>query len=94
MAAFDDGVHTRLKFSARIELPAIFVRNDDDTESLLNFHVEEGDVVIHRVARRLILRRGKLAACIVNKGFAGPGQRLDTGTLSPDVMRTRKEPGL
>ncbi len=94
LAAFDDGIHTRLTFSVRAELPAIFVRNDDDTESLLNFHVEEGVVVIHRVARKLILRRGKLTACIVNKGFSGAGERLDTGTVSPEVMRARKEPGL
>ena len=59
IAASDDGVHTRLTFSANGDLPAIFVRNDDDSESLLNFSVDAGDVVIHRVARRFILRRGK-----------------------------------
>ena len=32
------------------ELPALFVRNDDGTESLLNFSIDEGDVLIHRVA--------------------------------------------
>ena len=91
VAASDDGVHTRFTFSARAELPAIFVRNDDGSESLLNFSVEEGDVIIHRIARQFILRRGRLTGCVVNKGFAGAGERLESGTLSPDVQRERKD---
>jgi len=87
VAASDDGVHTRLKFAARSELPAVFVRNDDGSESLLNFNIDRGDVVIHRVARRLILRRGRLAGCVVNEAFEGIGERLESGTLSPHVHR-------
>ena len=90
VAASDDGVHTRLTFSAKAELPAIFVRNDDDSESLLNFSIDDGDVVVHRVARRFILRRGRLTGCIVNKAFFGGGERLESGTVAPDVRRDRK----
>jgi type IV secretion system protein VirB9 len=89
-AASDDGVHTRLTFAAKGELPAIFVRNDDGSESLLNFSIDEGDVIVHRVARRFILRRGRLTGCIVNKGFVGSGERLESGTVAPDVKRERK----
>ncbi len=88
--ASDDGVHTRLKFGAQAELPAVFVRNDDGSESLLNFDIEGGVMVIHRVARRFVLRRGALTGCIVNKGYGGTGARLDSGTVSPDVERVRK----
>jgi type IV secretion system protein VirB9 len=87
VSASDDGVHTRLRFPANRDLPAIFVRGDDDSESLLNYSMEGGDVIVHRVARRFILRRGKLIACIVNKGFTGGGIRLDSGTVTPDVER-------
>lgn len=90
VAASDDGVQTRLTFAARSELPAIFVLNDDGTESLLNFSIDEGDVVIHRVAPKFIVRRGRLTGCIVNKGFLGGGDRLKSGTLAPDVARERK----
>jgi type IV secretion system protein VirB9 len=86
-SASDDGVHTRLTFAANSDLPAIFVRNADDSESLLNFSVDAGDVVIHRVAQRFILRRGKLTGCVVNRGFAGGGKRLESGTVAPDVER-------
>ncbi|MDP9084597.1 MAG: TrbG/VirB9 family P-type conjugative transfer protein [Pseudomonadota bacterium] len=87
VAAGDDGVHTRLRFSANADLPAIFVRNDDGSESLLNFSMEGGDVIIHRVAKRFILRRGRLTGCVVNHGFAGGGLRLNSGTVAPDVER-------
>lgn len=90
-AAFDDGVQTRLTFGNRSEIPAIFVRNDDGSESLLNFSMDGGDVVIHRVAPKFILRRGRLTGCIVNKSFAGAGLRLETGTVSPGVTRELKE---
>lgn len=88
VAASDDGVHTRLRFGARAELPAIYVGTEEGGESLLNFSIEDGDVVIHRVAPKFILRRGKITGCIVNKGFSGGGERLKSGTVAPDVVRT------
>jgi type IV secretion system protein VirB9 len=91
VAASDDGVQTRITFSDRSEIPALFVRNEDGSESLLNFSMDAGDVVIHRLAPKLILRRGRLTGCIVNKGFAGAGQRLQSGTVSPLVERDVKE---
>ena len=90
-AASDDGVQTRLSFGARSELPVLFVRNDDGSESLLNFSIAQGDVLIHRVAARFIVRRGRLAGCIVNKGFQGSGERLKSGTIAPEVTRERKD---
>lgn len=90
-AASDDGVHTRLTFGDRSEIPAIFVRNEDGSESLLNFSMDQGVVVIHRLAPKFILRRGRVTGCIVNKGFTGTGLRLDTATVSPRVERDVKE---
>jgi type IV secretion system protein VirB9 len=91
-AVSDDGVQTRITFGDRSEIPAIFVRNEDGSESLLNFSMEAGEVVIHRLAPRFILRRGRLTGCIVNQGFSGAGLRLDTGTVSPEVERKLKGP--
>ncbi len=90
VAASDDSVHTRLWFADRAELPAIFVRNEDGSESLLNFSIDHGDVLIHRLAPKLILRRGRLTGCIVNQGYAGSGTRLESGTVSPQVERERR----
>ena len=90
MSAYDDGVHTHLRFQARSEFPAIFVKNDDASESLLNFNIEDDEVVIHRVTPRLILRRGKLVGCVVNRSFAGGGERLKSNTTVPGVDRATR----
>ncbi|HXS21333.1 MAG TPA: TrbG/VirB9 family P-type conjugative transfer protein [Steroidobacteraceae bacterium] len=93
-AAWDDGIQTTLVFGARAELPAIFALNDDGSESLLNFNVRAGRVVLQRIARRLIVRRGKLAGCIIDQAFAGGGKRLSSGTIAPNVERvTRRTAG-
>ncbi len=93
VSAWDDGVHTHLRFGAQAELPALFVANDDGSESLLNFDIEAGEVVIHRVARRFVLRRGALTGCIVNRGYRGSGEQLESGTVSREVSRVRREVG-
>jgi len=91
IAASDDGVRTRLTFGAKAELPAVFLSNADGSESLLNFSMEEGDVLIQRVASRFILRRGRLTGCVVNRAYTGGGERLQSGTVAPGVERSRKE---
>ena len=91
VSAWDDGVQTRLRFDSHAELPAIFVRNDDGGESLVNFTVDAGELVIHRIARQLTVRRGHLYGCILNHGYAGSGERLESGTVAPAVKRTTRE---
>lgn len=92
VAASDDGVHTRIKFGSRAEIPALFVRNEDGSEALLNYSMDGDDVVIHRLAAKFILRRGRITGCIVNKGYRGAGERLESGTISPQIERERREP--
>lgn len=89
VAAYDDGLQTHLRFSAYAEFPAIFVENEDNTEALINFHIDpdNGDVVIHRIGRRFVLRRGDLVGCIENRHFTGGGKRTASGTVNPDVLR-------
>ncbi len=88
--AFDDGVHTHLRFGAGDELPAVFVVNADGSESLLNFTVSSGEMVIHRVGARFVLRRGRLRGCIVNRGPQGGSRELRSGTVAPDVERATR----
>jgi type IV secretion system protein VirB9 len=90
-AASDDGVQTRLTFNARGEWPAIFVRNEDGSEALVNFHAEGTTAVLHRVARTFVLRRGTLVGCVENRGYAGSGQWVASGALdSGSVREVRK----
>ena len=94
IGAWDDGVQTTLVFGAQRELPAVFAWNADGSESLVNFSVRGGKLIVQRVVRRLILRRGKLAGCIVDRAFTGAGERLSSGTIAPEVQRAvRKADG-
>ena len=93
VAASDDGVETTLVFGTHSELPAVFASNEDGSESLVNFSVHAGRIVVQRIVRRLILRRGKLAGCIVDRAFKGGGQRLSSGTIAPNVERVTRRAG-
>jgi type IV secretion system protein VirB9 len=87
VAVSDDGVQTRITFDVRGEWPAMFVRNADGTESLLNFHAEGTTAVVHRVAPAFVLRRGRLVGCVENRGYAGSGRWVDSGTSDPTFKR-------
>jgi type IV secretion system protein VirB9 len=93
VAAWDDSVQTTLVFGVHAELPAVFALNEDGSESLVNFDVQAGRIVVQRVTRRLIVRRGKLAGCIVDRAFAGGGERLSSGTIAPNVHRMTRGSG-
>lgn len=90
-AMWDDGTQMHLHFGAGRDLPALFVREDDGTESLANISIEADEVIVHRLAARLIVRRGKLVGHIVNRVFGGGRRALPTGTVSPEVTRRTRE---
>jgi len=92
VGAFDDGVQTRLRFAPQAEIPAIFLKNDDGTESLVNLNVERDEIVLHRVARHWVLRRGQLVGCVRNTAFTAGGTRLTSGTVHPQIERTVRQP--
>ena len=72
VGAFDDGRFTYLRFPEGSPLPAIYIGEEDGTESIANLHIREHWVVIHRVASRLVLRDGGLVACVFRE--PGPGK--------------------
>jgi type IV secretion system protein VirB9 len=87
IAASDNGIETRLTFGARSALPAVFVLNADGSESLVNFSMHQGVMVLERIAHRFVLRRGRLVGYVVNEAFTRHGARLASGTISPEVRR-------
>jgi type IV secretion system protein VirB9 len=83
---YDDEVQTHIVFEPRSDVPALFVK-DGDGESLVNFTVGGDEVVIHRIARQFVFRRGKLVGCLENRSFAGGGEALPNGAVDPAVRR-------
>ena len=59
IAAYDDDHYTYLTFPEHAERPAVFEVLDDGSERLLNHHSDGEVLVVHAVARQLVLRLGK-----------------------------------
>jgi type IV secretion system protein VirB9 len=87
VAAWDDGVQTHLEFGGRQELPAVFVRDEEGGEALVNFSVRGTEMVLHRVAEKFVLRRGRLRGCVWNRGFDGGGAARESQTVVPGATR-------
>ena len=87
----DDGVQIRLRFQPHTDLPAIYALARDGAETLVNSNVENDTVVVHRLVERLVLRRGRLVGCIVNRSVDRPTRRAESGTVQPQIERSTRE---
>lgn len=84
---YDDGRFTYLKFPNNREIPAVFLVAEDETESLVNVHVNNDVVVVHRVAPRLLLRLGKQVVTVINEAYDIDGIPPSEGTTVNGVRR-------
>lgn len=90
-AARDDGRFTYLTFSNNRDMPAVYSVDHDGKEALINTNVDGNTIAVHRVVRKLVLRRGDSVVCLVNKSFDPDGGVDNTsGTIAPDVQRVIK----
>lgn len=79
---FDDGQDTYFAFRGQEDLPAIFAVDPDGGEAVVNTRLRDGYVVVDRVARGFVLRRGSEVTRIYNDGF-----RIEQAS----VLRQRKK---
>jgi type IV secretion system protein VirB9 len=89
--AYDDRRFTYLTFANNKEMPAVYIENPDGTESLVNTHVEGDVIVLHKIASKFVLRKGKLVSCVFNRSYDPNGVTNTTGTTVPGVSRQIKE---
>ena len=66
---FDDGEATYFTFKAQEDMPAIYAVDPDGKEAVVNSHERDGYVVVDRIARGFVLRRGVEVTRIYNDGF-------------------------
>ncbi len=88
--AFDNNQFTFLTFDNNAEMPAIYIVNPDGSESLVNTHIDPENpdtIVVHKVARQLVMRKGNSVACIFNESYDPEGVTNDTGTTITGVER-------
>lgn len=86
---YDDGRFTYLKFPNNREFPAIYMVSDDKSESVVQFHVENTDtMVVHRVAKRFVLREGNAVVGLWNESYDPDGIPPHDGVTVDGVERT------
>ncbi|CAJ0809389.1 hypothetical protein LMG19083_04921 [Ralstonia psammae] len=86
-AMFDDGRFTYLKFPNNREIPSVYMVSEDGSESLLQWHVERGMLVVHRVAKRFVLRDGNAVVGLWNEAYDSDGVPPSGGVTTPGVER-------
>jgi len=93
--AWDDGRSTFLRFRARSSIPAIYngIGEGDSSEQIVSTTVRDDVVQVHGVRRKLVLRVGRVVACVFNDGFDLNAKRPATRTASPNVERALRGSG-
>lgn len=88
-SAYDNGEFTYLTFQPGQPVPDVFAENPDGTETRINknFDATSNMWIVHRVARKLMIRGGNEAGCLINGHFKPTGPNPNTNTTSPSVVR-------
>jgi len=91
-SARDDGRFIYLAFNNNRDMPAIYSVDEGGNEALINTNVIDGNtIIVQRLVKHLMLRKGKAVASVINKSFDINGGKNNTsGTIAPDVERVIK----
>lgn len=76
---FDDGKFTYFQWPEGNAVPAIFLLGADGSESIANYGVRQGYVVVEQLAPRFLIRNGKDVTTLINEGWREP----PLGPLAP-----------
>lgn len=88
VAVWDNGRATAFQFAGQQQVPALYVVDDDGNERMATFHMQQGTLVAHEVARRWRLRLGGQIICVFNEQYApSAGPPRGNGTGSGSWMR-------
>ncbi|HYD70743.1 TrbG/VirB9 family P-type conjugative transfer protein [Azospirillum sp.] len=89
----DNGRQTAFRFPGSRRVPALYAVAPDGAETIVP-HTMAGDhAVVQTTARAFVLRDGRAALRIINRGFDPAGRDPGTGTGTPDVTRTVRRAG-
>jgi type IV secretion system protein VirB9 len=86
---FDDGQFTYFQWPDSAPTPALFLLAADGSESLANFGVRDGYVVVEQLAQRFVLRNGADVTTVINEGWREPSPGPDAPR--PHDARTARE---
>lgn len=90
-SVYDNGEQTVLTFAPNNPWPTIFVKEEDGSETRVSQSIENDMLIVHRVARKFVLRHLGQAACLINGSFSPTGPNNKTKTISDNVIREVKK---
>lgn len=88
---YDNGKITTFVFPENMVIPAIYLVQGDGTESLIAKTVSGGDVRVHAIAAKFVLRQGDEVLCLFNEAYVPEGLATGTLTTSPAVERLTRD---
>lgn len=91
IAAWDNGRFTYLTFAPNTGFPAAYVLDTAGQESIVEQHVDDNTIVLHRVVKKILLRRDGKVAAVTNEAFDSYGVDTATKTVSDQVRRVLKD---
>ena len=89
-AIYDDGRFTYFEFANGKDLPTIYKKLPDGTESLVNKHIKGDTVIVHETNQQFVIRLGHSVLGIENRGFDNNGRFNKTGTSKDNSARIIK----
>ena len=92
-SAWDDGRFTYIRIPNNRRIPAIFCVADNNSESVVDRHMENDVIVVHEVARRFVLRLGDEVVGLWNDAFDVDGVPPADGTTVTGVKRVLRSDG-
>jgi type IV secretion system protein VirB9 len=92
-AAWDNGRFTYIRIPNNRRIPAIFRVAEDDTESVVDEHMEGDLMVVHEVAQRFVLRLGDEVVGLWNDAYDMDGVPPSDGTTVSGVKRVLRSSG-
>ncbi|PWC40984.1 hypothetical protein TSO352_00435 [Azospirillum sp. TSO35-2] len=89
----DNGRQTALRFPGSRRVPAIYAVAPDGSEAIVSYTMAGDVAVVPTTAPAFVLRDGREALRVVNRGFDPVGRDPGTGTGTPDVTRSVRSAG-
>jgi type IV secretion system protein VirB9 len=87
----DNGKITTFVFPENMVIPAIYLVSGDGSESLVPKTVSGGEIRVHAIAAKFVLRQGDEVLCIFNEAYVPEGFATGTLTTSPAVERLTRD---
>ena len=86
--AYDDGTFTYFRFRGNREFPTVYLRDSKGQDSLVNTTIKGDTILVQRIAKDYVLRKGNDVALVTNPNYDRIGIANETGTITPAVTRT------